>query len=292
MCTTSYSCTSCVINYYLYNTTCSNTCPTGYIGLNRICVPCTGNCLSCVGSTSYCLSCNPNYYLYNATSPTCVNPCPAPLFMNNSTMTCTGCSANCSTCANYSSQCLSCPAGTYLQNSSCLLACNVGYYPQGTTCYPCNTICTACLSALVCTQCANNYYLYITGCVTTCPPAKPIVNINGTCSACTNIYCVSCNSSNYCSACYFPQVLIQGTCAPSCPTNYTLDSTGTTCLYSPVNSSSAAAALTDSLTTTPSVFPVPFTITAGFLAIACLMSRFQHENTFVWGALYGFWGLL
>jgi hypothetical protein len=297
MCFTAYSCLTCVTGYYLYNATCGPTCPSGYIGLNRLCAPCINNCLTCSGSTAICNSCQPNFYLYNATSPTCVNPCPAPLLMNPNTMTCTGCSAQCASCATYATQCLSCPAGSFLQNTSCLSSCNIGYYPQATVCTPCPAICTACLSALLCTQCAANYYLYVSSCVATCPATHPIVNVNGACSACTNLYCVSCNATNYCAACYFPQVLVQGTCATACPASYTLDSTGTTCLYTPLNATANTttnytSALTASLTTAPSVFPIPFTIGAAFLAVACLMSRFQHERTFVWGALYALWGLL
>ena len=75
----------------------------------------------------------------------------------------------------------------------------------------------------------------------------------------------------------------------SCPSNYSLDSSGTTCVYSPSNNTNET--VTNSLTSS-SVFPVPFTIAAGFIGIAFLMSRFQHERTFIPGALYALWGLL
>ena len=40
------------------------------------------------------------------------------------------------------------------------------------------------------------------------------------------------------------------------------------------------------------MFPVPFTIGAAFVGIACLMSKFQHSTTFIVGALYSLWSVL
>lgn len=126
-----------------------------------------------------------------------------------------------------------------------------------------------------------------------CPSQRPIANVNGSCSTCTDTFCVSCNASNYCSACYFPRLLVQGSCQTACPANYVVDSNGTTCIYSPttVINGTTNTTVAESLTSS-SIFPLPFTISAGFVAIACLMSRFQHEKTFIWGALYSLWGLL
>lgn len=214
--------------------------------------------------------------------------------MNNDTATCTGCSALCATCGTYSTQCLSCPSNTYLQGSNCLSSCSVGYYAVGMACTLCPSSCSACSSNLTCSACAPNYYLYLSSCVTSCPAIRPIVNVNGACSSCTNVYCVSCSSSDYCSSCFFPQLLIQGTCVATCPKDYVVDSTGTQCLYSPDTNTTITptnTTLTDSLTTA-STFPVPFTVAAGFLGVACLMSKFQHERTHLAGALYSLWGLL
>lgn len=234
--------------------------------------------------------------MYNVSTPSCVNPCPTSLFMNNQTETCTGCDSSCATCGLYSTQCLSCPAGSYLQNSSCLGSCSLGYYAIGTICTACPVECAVCTSSQSCSQCAFSYYLYLSSCVDTCPSIKPVVNVNGVCSSCADIYCISCNSSNYCSGCYFPKVLIQGACVANCPIDYVLDENGTKCIYSPNsntnnNTTSPTSTLTESLTTS-STFPVPFTVAAGFIGVACLMSKFQHDKTFVWSALYALWGLL
>lgn len=281
MCSTNVSCITCIAGYYLYNSSCATTCPnTQYVPLNRLCQPCTAPCLTCSGSQTYCTTCVTNTFLYLST---CANPCPSPLFMNNATGTCTGCSTDCATCGTYSSQCLSCPSGKYLQGISCVSACSLGYYPLGTLCQQCPSSCSACTSNLTCSACSANYYLYLSACVSACPATRPIVNINGVCSTCTNLYCVSCNSSDYCASCFFPQLLVQGTCVASCPTDYVVDTTGTACLYSPASTNatntttinSTTTTLTESLTTA-STFPVPFTVAASFIGVACLMSKFQH----------------
>jgi hypothetical protein len=39
-------------------------------------------------------------------------------------------------------------------------------------------------------------------------------------------------------------------------------------------------------------FPVPFTIVAAFVVLACLMSRFQYAGTFISGGLYSLLSVL
>lgn len=116
MCSTNASCVSCTNGFYLFNQTCSGVCPLGFVGLNKICTPCTNNCSKCSGSPSFCLSCNLGTYLYNTSSPTCSSSCPFGLYPNNATQSCTGCTSNCSTCFGFSSNCTSCISGL-LQNN-------------------------------------------------------------------------------------------------------------------------------------------------------------------------------
>jgi hypothetical protein len=40
------------------------------------------------------------------------------------------------------------------------------------------------------------------------------------------------------------------------------------------------------------LFPLPFTITALFIGIATIMSKFQNSNTHVSGALFSLWSVL
>ena len=282
--------------FFLYNDTCglSSGCPVGTtIAIDRLCAPCTSPCYSCSGSLATCTSCISGYYLYNTSSPTCVQSCPPPLFIDITLQICTGCNGICLTCFNETTNCTSCPSGQFLQINTCLSACDIGFYAFGTTCTVCPTNCSACISALSCTGCSGGTYLDMTSCVIICPSQRPIANVNGSCSTCTDTFCVSCNASNYCSACYFPRLLVQGSCLTACPVDYVVDSNGTTCIYSPttVINGTTNATVAESLATS-SIFPLPFTISAGFVAIACLMSRFQHEKTFIWGALYSLWGLL
>lgn len=123
----------------------------------------------------------------------------------------------------------------------------------------------------------------------------PIIDAIGHCSSCTDTSCVSCSSSNICLQCYYPKYLFNGVCLANCPYNYAPNGNLTDCIYSPninnLTNSSSSSILTSSLTTS-SLFPVPFTIAAGFFAVACLMSKFQDDRTFISGALYSLCGLL
>ena len=115
MCSTNASCITCANGFNLFNQTCSVDCPSGFIGLNKICVPCTNNCSKCSGSTSFCLACISGNYLYNTTFPTCSPTCPIGLYPNNLTQSCTGCVSPCSTCSGFANNCTSCITGL-LQN--------------------------------------------------------------------------------------------------------------------------------------------------------------------------------
>lgn len=46
-CSSATSCQSCMGNYYLFNTSCLQTCPTGYVGLITDCVQCKTGCRTC-----------------------------------------------------------------------------------------------------------------------------------------------------------------------------------------------------------------------------------------------------
>lgn len=196
------------------------------------------------------------------------------------------------TCSVLNSNCTACPPGLLLQNSSCNSSCNLGYYALGSKCMPCATNCANCSSNATCFNCSSGLFLYNNNCSTSCPALFPKPDINGRCSACNNTSCSNCSATE-CFQCYYPKILFGGDCLSSCPLPYILDINLTGCVYSTnsSNSSSASSTLTSSLTTT-SIFPVPFTIGAAFLSVACLMSKFQNEHTYVSGALYSLVGLL
>lgn len=166
----------------------------------------------------------------------------------------------------------------------------MGYFALGTSCIPCNSNCTTCTSSAICTSCLSPLVLSGTGCVTTCPPATPIINSANKCSSCTDPYCLNCSALNFCYLCFYPRLHFQGACLSTCPPNYAADINYTNCVYSPVNNT-ASSTLSTTLSSS-SIFPVPFSIGAAFLIIACLMSKFQHSRTDVIGSLYALWGIL
>lgn len=214
--------------------------------------------------------------MYNSSSPSCSSTCPTGLWPNPTTQTCTGCSAPCQFCNITSNNCTSCLSG-YFQANQCVPSCSVGYYLLGSICFGCNSTCTACTSALICSSCSYGFYLSGSSCVSSCPPTAPNINNASQCTSCSDPYCLNCSSNNYCYQCFYPKVFYEGACLASCPYGYIMDVTLKNCTYSPssFNTSSASTTLSNSLIST-SIFPVPFTIGAIFIIIACLMSRFQH----------------
>ena len=210
--------------------TCGPSCPPGTVGIGRVCQNCTDNCLTCSGTTSYCGSCKTGFFLYNSTSKSCVNPCPTGLFMDISSGYCTGCLPPCQTCGSYSNECLSCSSTLLLQGTVCQSSCNVGYYAYAGKCVGCPLSCSACTSSLTCTACATNNYLYISACVSQCPPTFPVIKVNGSCAACSDSSCVICDYLDRCTNCTYPKLLLSGTCVISCPQYYSVVN-GTICVY-------------------------------------------------------------
>lgn len=75
MCASSSSCLSCINGMFLLNTSCYGSCPSGYIGINKVCQPCIAPCMTCEITQTRCLSCEVDYYLYNSSSPSCIQNC-------------------------------------------------------------------------------------------------------------------------------------------------------------------------------------------------------------------------
>jgi hypothetical protein len=75
LCSSATVCNSCKNNTFLFNTTCLPACPSGYVGINAFCQPCTTNCKTCSGGANICLSCVSGTYYINSTQ-TCVGSCP------------------------------------------------------------------------------------------------------------------------------------------------------------------------------------------------------------------------
>lgn len=156
-------------------------------------------------------------------------------------------------------------------------------FAQGnTTCVNCSANCTTCTSTTVCTLCAGVTYLYNGACIDVCPVTAAVVT-NGQCTACSTQNCYSCNAADVCQVCKSTFLYLNTACLSACPSNYTTN--GTHCVFTPAQTIINAV-------TTPSTFPVPFTIAGAVVVIACLMSKLQYAQTFLSGAIFAFFGLL
>lgn len=215
------SCSQCSPGYLLStNNTCimSTSCPakcascsdagcggclSGYfLNQNQECQEeCVLPCATCSSTNaSFCLSCLEGYSLSGisclanttcSVSQTCV-VCPLGYTLVNTTTTsqisqvCLLCesSSNCARCsASNSSQCTSCPSGTYL---------------NGTICLSCSLGCAVCIGLNSCTECSDGYLPSQSGsvsgnsgsglltCVACAPPCGNCLGSTITCASCPN----------------------------------------------------------------------------------------------------------
>lgn len=163
------------------------------------------------------------------------------------------CNANCLTCVNTSSYCLTCGFSTiganlYLFGSSCLLTCPNNYFANTTanTCDPCNVGCATCTGPLLtdCTVCRNYnnsgtievYYkvLSATTCDRGCPTGQFISSsFPNTCAYC-DPSCINCSVTstnctlNACNPGYY-YLASNSTCVSNCPNNYYANTTTGLC---------------------------------------------------------------
>ncbi|XP_064868272.1 proprotein convertase subtilisin/kexin type 6-like isoform X2 [Oncorhynchus nerka] len=120
------------------NTTCSETCPAGYFAddIQRKCLRCHENCMTCLRDSDRCTACND---VYSLAGMTCVPECAKGTFFHLEEMKCSPCHTSCSTCTGQ------CPCHTSC--STC-----TGQCPCHTSCStctgqcPCHTSCSTCRS--------------------------------------------------------------------------------------------------------------------------------------------------
>ena len=116
-------CLTCATGYFLYSSTCINTCPTGTYQSGTNCYSCDTTCLTCSGpNNNECTSCNTasatNGVLLNNY---CVASCPSGYTTVSGV--CTACTSPCLTCTVAATQCVTCIAGDYLYNAKCYSSC-------------------------------------------------------------------------------------------------------------------------------------------------------------------------
>ena len=112
----------------------------------------------------------------------------------------------------YSLDCLSCNAGTFLDDGSCVATCPLGKYPNSSTwtCDSCHSNCQGCTGAgsTNCSSCDTGRFFEGTSCPTSCVATNVFENTaTNTCDSChaecatcsgpSNSQCLSCSGVRY-----------------------------------------------------------------------------------------------
>lgn len=173
-------CTSCAYGYFLQTSTstCQSQCNSSQFANlgNNSCLGCDSSCLTCSGpGPSLCATCSsPLLFLSNVTGGYCLSSCPTSGYYQSGGVSCLACDSSCAYCSGSStSQCTSCPNGTYLSSGYCRLVCPPAAYPNSISnqCSPCDGSCTFCFGPTInnCTACITGMVLYNFTCTLTCP---------------------------------------------------------------------------------------------------------------------------
>ncbi len=253
ICTAINLCSTCIANYFLYNNTCSNSCPLNTTIANNgtwTCDPCSSQCATCMGTLSNCTTCSATSAKYNGQ---CLSTCPYPLVIKAGT--CDYCDSYCKICSIVSSNCTACYTTSslpYLSTTNtsigtCLNSCPYSYYGDLTngacvSCSPLNIGCTNCSSPTTCYTCDSGYIFYLNTCLLN--PPLGFYNNSGIASPCSS-QCATCHGlSNNCTSCLGNLSLNGNQCSTTCP----IGQVGVSNLCT--DCSSASQCLTCSVTTT------------------------------------------
>ncbi|KAL4507260.1 hypothetical protein ABPG72_002053 [Tetrahymena utriculariae] len=124
-CTSNLNCSSCSAGYIQYQTTCVQSCPSGYSRLIQngvyVCGICDPKCQTCDTLSTICTSCYPYTYLYNQT---CVikSQIPEGYYGDNTTWTAQPCMNYCAACS-YQSLCTQCASSAVIYQGVCYANC-------------------------------------------------------------------------------------------------------------------------------------------------------------------------
>ncbi|KAL4472828.1 hypothetical protein ABPG73_006891 [Tetrahymena malaccensis] len=201
----STTCTSCANSYFLNN--------------NQQCQQCDQSCLNCIGDSKSCTVCSNSYYPLitglQQSAYQCFQTCPNNYFLINnqcqqcdqSCLTCTGNSYNCTQCANTYFALYSSPTD---QTFRCYQICPNGYNLQQNQCQICLQF-----SSIVCQNCAATCRSCQKGQTNNCMDCYQTMNLNGSTCVCKNNQDQR-NSFYQCS--YDNYAVVQGTFDGSSPT--------------------------------------------------------------------------
>lgn len=247
-----WNCSSCTMGVLVSTVTnstttnkCESICPIGkYSSASMLCVACPVGCLQCSNAT-YCLSCTnvttgTSTTIYYLESNLCRTVCSTG-FMDNTTNMCSSCIYPCHLCQQdyIGNVCLSCRAGFFLQEHSCVPVCSVGYYRSNDTCLSCLATCRTCTNGSGCASCqlltatsvdlASSTLLFVfrngqclnkSGCVSTEYLNKNITTGTYYCSKC-DASCLTCSQySTNCLSCNSQFLLFGNQCVSKCGLGY------------------------------------------------------------------------
>ncbi|KAL4497164.1 hypothetical protein ABPG72_019484 [Tetrahymena utriculariae] len=230
-------CSTCITNYYLYNSQCSSQQPAGtYCSFDQAnhyynCEICSiSGCKQCNSIQNQCSTCSSNQFMYNNN---CYPSQPAGTnckLSNDNFFICSQCKqSGCLKCQNNINECSSCSASQFLFNFKCY-----DQQPPGTICdqnggnqqnynYQNCAIqgCKDCNTNInQCSSCQSGEYFYDSQCFKKQPNSTYCSNDSNaySCKNCLNQQCLSCDSSLLkCISCVY--YLFEGNCYKNQPEN-------------------------------------------------------------------------
>lgn len=137
-CSSVSTCNVCDTGFVLYNSTCINYVPNGYVNISGVAVVCKGDCATCSVTDTNCTSCIANNLLNNI----CYQPCPSGYI--GISKVCQPCTSPCQSCSVTQTSCTSCLPSTpptFLTSNRCQTTC-----PDGTFANTGNYSCLSCVS--------------------------------------------------------------------------------------------------------------------------------------------------
>jgi hypothetical protein len=202
-------------NYVFDGTKCVHVCPVGTIPSGNQCVPCTGECGSCLAnSLETCTDCPYGLVLLEGK---CVKECPSGYHLDKNDV-CQKCIEGCGLCGN-TDNCVTCETPYYYKNGFCVKDCEEGYYlDKNNVCEPCVVDnCNVCTKQ-TCLQCEPPKKLFNGVCLEECPLGTFQME-DGSCKSCSS-ECIDCNGVYTCNVCTPPNVLQGKVCQESCDPKY------------------------------------------------------------------------